>query len=330
VAERDLLTLVRQAGLPEQYVDTLKRYQTEYFAVMRLTGIDPGTADGLRIPPTGIHYHFRHAMRSEQYTYTYPLGTGAAWAKPVLLTDIYVSCAPGFFVQVDAPTYGNGLDEGTFAYLDMLHQLRAARTDAAGADKLPMQTRSLMESTPGHPRAWHRCYVQANPDQDITVRFGPHPRYAQYQMLDWFTRQNWIFTLIEILAMVAAWWVAVVAVLRQRWIAAGREGTFLPHVLRLVRHITGLWAILSGAALIFVPVFALTGEARITALFAYLPLCCYLTAFVWSRRVDDDYIPIPPYLGRPYAYTYVVALSTFIVINIVLLLAAGVVDGMMS
>ncbi len=85
VEEKDLQALVSRAGLPEKYATVLRRYRTNYYAIMHLTGVahrKQSVENG--VPNSyGVHYHFRHPMpHTGAYTYTYPLGTGGSWRSP--------------------------------------------------------------------------------------------------------------------------------------------------------------------------------------------------------------------------------------------------------
>jgi len=64
VEDKNLQTLVAQAGLPEKYAAVLRRYRTNYYAIMRLTGVARKyKIDKQRAPNSyGIHYHFRYPM----------------------------------------------------------------------------------------------------------------------------------------------------------------------------------------------------------------------------------------------------------------------------
>jgi len=65
----------------------------------------------------GVCYRFRHALPPEKRgEYVYPLGTGAAWPKPVLLTEVYVTCPDNFALQVAAPESGTNIDFRAFDY----------------------------------------------------------------------------------------------------------------------------------------------------------------------------------------------------------------------
>ena len=77
---KDLQSLVAKAGLPARYASVLQRYHTTYYAIMRLHG--PTKApDKNAYTPQGLHFHFTHRTAGDAYSYTYPLGTGGAWAN---------------------------------------------------------------------------------------------------------------------------------------------------------------------------------------------------------------------------------------------------------
>jgi len=169
-SKQDLQQLLAQAKLPPEYAKKLARYHTNYYAIMQLHGLAKKDTDAA---PRGVHYSFYHAATGSDYTYTYPLGTGGGWAKPILLTEVYLSCDPGNYLSVTAPTYGKET-----AYFDLAHELGMARGASTEADKdsdfFQAKTTTLLPEPLRQPSIWHRAYFWCNPTDDITVHMRPH------------------------------------------------------------------------------------------------------------------------------------------------------------
>lgn len=294
VETADLQTLVAQAGLPEQYAAVLRRYRTQYYAIMRLTGLPrhaPVTTDtqttpgmpypGKRVIPevsrggsprvanvrgtfgmpypgqrfmpntfrrsypreqrddlrkrfidasrmndsaaagvpdaSGIHYHFRHPMAaSDAYTYTYPLGTGGAWPQPILLTEVYVSCAPEYSLHVNAPQIGKPAE-----YTELQRMAYRLREPSSAPAVVPLTGSELADPSP-HPSAWHRAYLQSNPNADIVVQFARRQAGWLPRTLIAFSRHEQTFQLLALLALLASCLLAVRYVLRPRCRKIGR------------------------------------------------------------------------------------------------------------
>ena len=261
VPEKDLPALVRKAGLPEKYAKQLLRYNTEYFAVMHLTGMKlPEPKENTPIYLHGVHYHFRHPMHSpDQYTYTYPLGTGGGWPQPILLTDIFVLAPKGYAVNVHAPKYGTkswyhllmGL-EHTSIFHELLESPDVAAENIKYYSKDPdsMFSPKTASLTPDHWNApvWHRAYWCTNPTEDIIITLEKRKDFAAYRAIDVLANPI-TFTLLALLGFVFAWWVAINKHLRERLAALGLSERLPFHSLRLLRHATGYGVI--GTLLLF-------------------------------------------------------------------------------
>jgi hypothetical protein len=227
VQETDLPMLVSKAGLPEKYTQVLKRYKTKYFAVMRLTGQSAPKTAVTKGAVRGVHYHFRHPIAgTESYTYTYPLGTGGGWVKPIVLTDVYVTCPDGWFLSAKAPTHGELLSGWSYSRMTrtayrLLQQLRDED------DAVKAQTGTLLIHTPRHPTAWHRSYLMTNPTQDIVVQLKRHPRFGVVRVARAVAPYLPSFVLIN---FGLAWWSALHIYLRRRWHAGERLPPFKAQV----------------------------------------------------------------------------------------------------
>ena len=101
----DLQQLIKQSGLPAKLIEPLMKYKTRYFAVMKLTGVKKDNRRGFG---KGIMYTFSHKLTGNKYIY--PLGTGAAWSKPIPSTEVYITCPDKMQLRVTAPEYGSRTD----------------------------------------------------------------------------------------------------------------------------------------------------------------------------------------------------------------------------
>jgi len=165
---RDLQEVLAQAKLPAAYAQKLARYHTKYYAIMQLRGLQQQKTSA----PRGVHYSFYHAASGADYTYTYPLGTGIGWAKPILLTEVYIACDPDRYLSVTAPTVGKNTP-----YFDFnINFRRGSAGESASADDPDTQapqTSTLLPTPLRQPAIWHRAYLNSNPGDDITVRTRP-------------------------------------------------------------------------------------------------------------------------------------------------------------
>jgi len=321
VPRENLRALVEKAGLPARYTQVLRRYNTEYYAVMHLTGTGKKEpqADQDEKPSAvdGVHYHFRHPMSgAEEYTYTYPLGTGGGWANPIKLTDIYITCAPGWSVDVKAPTYGQQT-----SYTDLLWGLQ----DTEKPTKL--STGSLMDDPPPSPGAWHRAYVMANPSEDITVHFARR-RFSLQRAVEWLMADSNGMLIIPLLNMLLAWAYAIGVFLRGKWRQGGCVGPFSAQALPVLLYalIPGVATsiILLGCGIYTKSIFAPVPILQL--IFSAFCMVLYGAMLVWYYRVKSQSVPLesdaianpifPTFTGNPRRTTLYVAVSCYILLSL--------------
>ncbi|MHB9109475.1 MAG: hypothetical protein ACYDCO_20660 [Armatimonadota bacterium] len=244
IEEKDLQQLVVQAGLPAKYAKPLKKYHTCYFAVMRLTGLNvkrTPAVDSERDSIRGVRYHFRHALPAGKPEYLYPLGTGAAWPKPILLTEVYITCPDKFMLRVEAPTEGKrtnmGLISRNVSDIESFSSLTPEKK-AALLNYYPRNYKSNGEITRGitekeylagfrpltsthlkseeiNTSAWHVAYFSSNPSEDIIVRLVP-------RRLPWRVTIAALYTwkpapyLVSFLTLLIAWIVAARSIIKPK------------------------------------------------------------------------------------------------------------------
>jgi hypothetical protein len=110
----------------------------------------------------GIHLSWRStlASRSAEATYTYPLGTGKAWASPIELTRVYVVSPVELDFTVDFPRLGDDLSGlGTSRYGGLAWRIDDADSPAFAVDEAYGEF--------GH--IWRATYVKSNSEQDLVV-----------------------------------------------------------------------------------------------------------------------------------------------------------------
>ena len=73
----DLQQLIKQSGLPAQYLQALAKYRTPYFAVMHLTGLSRAETTESQIERARHLPSLTHHIAGR---YVYPLGTGGRLA----------------------------------------------------------------------------------------------------------------------------------------------------------------------------------------------------------------------------------------------------------
>jgi len=219
-AEHDLQALVAKAGFPAKYATVLRRYRTPYYAIMRLHA-SPKAKEGQT--DQGLHFHFFHQAQREEYTYTYPLGTGGAWANPILFTEVYAYCSPEYYLTATAPTLGD-----TLSYSAMHARIVDLTFDTPDADSWKTATASVTPPV-RYPTAWHRAYSQSNPTGDITLRFARRPFNPLFTFASAWRDSDWMAIPFILLGFIGSLWLSVVISLRKGWIAAGKPETLWSH-----------------------------------------------------------------------------------------------------
>lgn len=306
VQAQDLPALVARAGLPAKYAEPLKRYHTQHFAVMRLTGPKAGEKTG----GTGVRYHFRHAIPADQRgTYTYPLGTGAAWAKPILLTEVYLTCPDKYALQVKAPQIGDKLDQ--YYKFDMNHRNLRFLMSMSPAEQQKLlndpeerrhpfyseltastYTASMLDSKVHHTSSWHIAYLNSNPSQDIAVKLIPRPHAARYAVLRFLSQGSWGYHLplaFTLFALVAGWWASARFIIRPRWQAVWTPGSLLGRVAYTV-----IVSYLGFNVLFYITALLISYPPN---LFIAIPIAVCIFALVWLIRKQ---LPSPKKMFTPH------------------------------
>ena len=171
--DTDLQALIETTGLDPKVQETLAALQGQQIAVLKLQ-TQPVNADGESedrgesTDQPGIHLAWRSTLvpHSAGSTYTYPLGTGQAWANPIELTRVYVLCPPELDFAVDYPQLGDDLSSLTVTKAEeLLHAIDDTGRPAFAVD----------EAYGDFGHIWRAIYVMSNSAQDVVVTSLPGP-----------------------------------------------------------------------------------------------------------------------------------------------------------
>jgi hypothetical protein len=243
VEARDLPQLVAQAGLPAKYAEPLQKYHTEHFAIMRLAGPTTQEEESGSNWGSGVCYTFHHRLPpAKREEYVYPLGTGAAWSHPILLTQVFVHCPDRFDLRVAAPDLGTRIDVDRITrrflsdiggYQDPYHSAEERRQlleryDLTEEEMIAPRTASLLSVQAVRPSAWHIAYVNSNPADDIAVKLEPRAASWRLRVAEFLGGGATPLSL-ALVSSLFSWAVAAWVVIRPRWLRAGRPGYLLWH-----------------------------------------------------------------------------------------------------
>jgi hypothetical protein len=172
--DTDLEALINTTGLDPSVQETLSRLTGQRIAVVTLQTQPPLPSDGddYWYEPTGqpgIHLAWTTALvpQSASVAYSYPLGTGSSWARPIGLTRIYVVAPPGIDFTAEYPRLGvdysgySGLARGPFYLFDQPRPriLDHYDTPAYAVD----------EAWGDFGHIWRATYTQSNSAEDVVI-----------------------------------------------------------------------------------------------------------------------------------------------------------------
>lgn len=160
----DLEALITTTGLDSSVQQVLSRLRGQQIAVVKLrtqpkVEEPPTPAEGQPAGEPGIHLAWTASLVSSESgsIYSYPLGTGASWSKPIELTRVYVVATPGIDFDVSYPKLG--LDESGYN-----KDIQSRITDYY--DK---PAYAVDEARGNFGRVWRATYTQSNSAEDIVV-----------------------------------------------------------------------------------------------------------------------------------------------------------------
>jgi hypothetical protein len=170
----DLEALVKTTGLDSSVQEVLSRLRGQQIAVIKLRTQPQAESTSesavySEAGEPGIHLFWTASLVSGESgsTYSYPLGTGASWSKPIELTRVYVVAPPGLDFDVSYPAIGS--DESGYKQ----------RTQALIADHYQQPAYAVDEARGSFGRVWRATYTQSNSAEDIVIITRPQTALSQ-------------------------------------------------------------------------------------------------------------------------------------------------------
>jgi hypothetical protein len=175
----DLEALLAATGLDSAVKDTLARLRGQQIAVVRLqTQLAPSGTSRPGAEPSGqpgIHLSWvaalggqsrtaKSSLASGGPTYTYPLGTGSAWAHPIEWTRVYVVAPPGVDFGVRYPKLG--ADQSGYV-VPILGASRPRILNLSGS------AYAVENAVGDFGRVWRVTYVDSNSSEDVVITLLP-------------------------------------------------------------------------------------------------------------------------------------------------------------
>ncbi|UCH51920.1 MAG: hypothetical protein JSV54_04030 [Chloroflexota bacterium] len=159
----DIESLVKEAGLPASVNETIAGLKGQQIAVVKLQTnpqVSPSSGKSKSYENPGIHLSWTATLVPDKdgNTYSYQLGTGASWSKPIELTKVYVVAPPGIDFNVQNPVFGSdqsGYELFGGPKIDNFRRVPAYAVEDARGD---------------FGRVWRVTYTQSNPSKDIVIK----------------------------------------------------------------------------------------------------------------------------------------------------------------
>jgi hypothetical protein len=237
----DVQALIETSGLDASVIDTLKSYQGQQIAVIQLQTqpqAEGGQSSSVPTGQPGIHLGWISTLvsHSAEATYTYPLGTGRAWASPIELTRVYVVSPAGMDFSVQYPELGNDLS-GIAGSVSLAQNLYW-RIDESPAY-------AIEQAYGDFGRIWRATYIKSNASQDIVVTRLPGITPQTRAALQHLQSQNTVIAVTWFLSLLAGLlcWVVAWGLIMPRLLK-------MPYSWRSLHSYTGAlkWSLLYPAA----------------------------------------------------------------------------------
>ncbi len=171
-ADTSIAALADIEGLDQSVQDTLERFRGQKIAIIKIKTqpVSPTPASGsYRQDNTqpGLHFSWTSPLGRDadtgNLTFTYPLGTGTAWANPIPITRVYIMAPRSSNFQVKYPKLG---EEFT---ADSVRSLVARTRDIQAYGKPAYSVEEYADSS---DHAWRITYTHSNSSEDIVITFG--------------------------------------------------------------------------------------------------------------------------------------------------------------
>jgi hypothetical protein len=173
--DTNLDALIQTTGLPSSVVDTLSRLKGQQIAVVRLQTTPWSEGEAITPPgepssEPGLHLSWQTTLIPAESgtTYSYPLGTGEAWSKPIELTRVYVVAPKGLDFDTKYPKLGS--DESGFDIIEGAHISKYFQIPAYAVD----------EARGDFGRVWRATYTMSNPSEDVVIATKPQSAYSRF------------------------------------------------------------------------------------------------------------------------------------------------------
>jgi hypothetical protein len=179
----DLDALISTTGLNPSVKDALSRLKGQQIAVISLktspstSSIQPsGTTSPTGEP--GLHLSWVTSLTTSKkgQTYAYPLGTGASWASPIVMTSVYVVASQDLNFEVQYPKLGINRS-GFVVQNGGKYEPNIASYTNVSAYAVDEGTGQLLNNgTPAPPtmRVWRATYTNSNSAKDIIITVNPN------------------------------------------------------------------------------------------------------------------------------------------------------------
>jgi len=198
-------TLIQTTGLPAAVADTLSGLKGQKIAIVKLQTKTAQPAEVNNNDPyyqpasePGLHLSWNTEPISTDNgkTFTYPLGTGAAWSKPIELTRVYITSPKGLDFDVQYPKLG----EKHSGYS------RVSGSNILGFIETPAYAIDEARDHDGH--IWRATYTQSNPTDNVVITVKPESGFSRFQASAINIRVGYIYVfafIAAILVWALAW-----------------------------------------------------------------------------------------------------------------------------
>jgi hypothetical protein len=174
--DTDIQGLINATGLAPSVQHTLSSLVGQKIAVVRLQTQAQAKAptSSFQYPgqgEPGLHLSWNSTFIATKAgpTFTYPLGTGGAWSKPIELTRVYVVAPGDSGFQVRYPALGS--EQSGF---DIIEGARISKY-------YQVPSYAVEEARGSFGRVWRVTYTQSNPTEDVVITIGPESSWGKVQ-----------------------------------------------------------------------------------------------------------------------------------------------------